>query len=66
VKAADPAVQYPYFSPAFSGNDRLFVANSFKLLALYLDGNGAPTGVERSLSPPGVPQDPAPLPTAKI
>jgi Tol biopolymer transport system component len=63
VKAADPAVQYPYFSPAFSGNDRIFVANSFKLLALYLDQDGAETSVERALTPaPGVPQDPAPSP----
>jgi len=62
VKAADSVAQYPYFSPAFSGDDRIFVANSFKLLALYLDKTGAPTGVERSFLPGGVPQDPAPSP----
>ena len=61
VKASEP--EYPYFSPAFSGDDRLFVANSFKLLALYLDPNGAAVTVERTLSPaPGLPQDPAPSP----
>ena len=63
VKPADPEVEYPYFSPAFSGNDRILVANSFELLALYLDKNAVATGVERALSPaPGVPQDPAPSP----
>jgi hypothetical protein len=53
--------EYPYFAPAFSGDDRLFVSNSYAIFAFYRGPDGTwPT--KRGVTSPGVPEEPAPSP----
>lgn len=51
---------YPYFAPAFSGSDRIFVSDSHGILGFYLS-DGSWSGPRLS-SPPSVCQEPAPSP----
>lgn len=51
---------YPYFAPAFSGSDRVFVSNGTAIFGFYrTDGSWSSP---RQSSPPSVCQDPAPSP----
>jgi WD40-like Beta Propeller Repeat len=64
IQPRDEALDYPYFAPAFAAEDRLLLSNSYSIDELRLDLTGATPLVigKRTLTPPGVPQEPAPSP----
>jgi hypothetical protein len=64
VRPREQGDQFPYFSPVFVGPDRIYMANTYGMLQVQLDG-GTPVSVLVTPSP-SLAQDPAPSPDGRF